>query len=145
MGWGVGWEITPLIFWLHISSYSSVGWLPPLLQGHMANLSSTCCLPESPRSFLQCFCLVSHCPACPITQGYSPPGAGLAFAWAECHEVPVTLPKSLWIAALPSSVSTTLPNLVASANLLRVLSLPSFRLLMKTLNSIILSIKLHHW
>lgn len=65
----------------------TVGWGPSLLQGYTANLCSTCCPPGPPRSFLQCCSIAHHCPACPVTQDYSLPGAGLAFALAECHKV----------------------------------------------------------
>ena len=47
-----------------------------------------------------------------------------------------SLSRSHWMAAQPSGVSTTPPNFVSSANLLRVHSIPSSRLLMKTLNKI---------
>lgn len=44
---------------------------------------------------------------------------------------------SLWTAVLPSRVWTAPPNVVSSANLLRVRSIPSSRSLMKTLNSMV--------
>lgn len=45
-----------------------------------------------------------------------------------------SLPKSFWIAALPSSILSASPNLVLSTNLLRMHSIPLLRLLMKTID-----------
>lgn len=47
-----------------------------------------------------------------------------------------SLSASLWTVALPSSTLSTHPSLVFCADLLRMHSVPSPRLLMKTLNSI---------
>jgi len=62
----------------------------------------------------------------------------LALVLVELHEVhtgPPLLSRSLWMASLPSSVSTTLHSLVLSANLLRAHSMPLTMLPTKMLNS----------
>lgn len=130
-----------LFEWEEESYLCWVGWIPcnkspgchwpSALQGHILN-SYSACLPA-----LVGFRVFSKnlsnqlTPICVLVQG---------LIWSLVH-LPVlnfefAVQLSIWIAVLPSSVLTTLPNITLSTNFLSVLC---FRLLMKVWNSLALS------
>ena len=74
-----------------------------------------------------------------VTRGYSFPDAGVCTCPTEFHRVPVhssSLSGSLWMAALPSSLSIGHPSMASSANLTTVHSVTFSRSLRKTLNGV---------
>lgn len=65
--------------------------------------------PGPPGPFLQRCSPGSQCPGYAVAQGSSSSSQvqSFAFVLAEFHKIPVSLFRSLWMAALPSSVSTS--------------------------------------
>lgn len=81
--------------------------------------------------------------ACIVAWIYCIPDAGFAIMINYMRGLPVhlsSLSAFLWLGALPSSVLTTKANLILSTNLLRLNFILSSKTLIKSLNSLVLSI-----
>lgn len=96
------------------------------------------CLPGPLDLFLQ-HCFSDRWPQpVQVARGHSIPDRGICMCFwftPQSSFQPISLACSGWWAALPSSVLTSPPNFVLSANLLRMHSVPSSKSLMKTLDS----------